>query len=419
MALYAFDGTWNEDNSGSKDQLDTNVLRFCELYDGGSGTQCYVEGVGTRLDWVGKVFGGLFGSGGRQRIEEMYEKFLTNWKAGDHVVDIIGFSRGAALAVHFANKLAKDGAKSDEDDVGEPVQIRFLGVWDIVASFGLSFDTFIDFHAINLGWDVDDIADNVQHCFHAMALNERRESFGLTRLNEDHQKANIEEVWFRGVHSDIGGGSDNEARSNIALNWMLDNAIDCGLPIDEAKRTDPRYARTDEGAAITHSADIVRDPRREVAAGDKYHHTAVAKHLAVGESVSAKVFARYMYSWSGIEVQQGEQYEIKLEDPADTWKDGDLPECGADGWDSEQLPWFKEKIVDAVEGLRRCKDAQWFELIGALGDDDKDLIRLGGAKNGVEITIPKSAELYFFANDLRVRYGNNEGDLVINVKRTK
>ena len=54
------------------------------------------------------MLGGLFGSGGKSRIEEMHDILTENWEDGDQVIDIIGFSRGAALAVHFANKIGEN-----------------------------------------------------------------------------------------------------------------------------------------------------------------------------------------------------------------------------------------------------------------------------------------------------------------------
>jgi hypothetical protein len=71
MALYAFDGTWNEN-----EQLEdtTNVVRFAEIYKKQSTAVEYVEGVGTRFGVLGQVLGGLFGSGGRSRVHEMYDE---------------------------------------------------------------------------------------------------------------------------------------------------------------------------------------------------------------------------------------------------------------------------------------------------------------------------------------------------------
>ena len=165
MALYAFDGTGNADDGPPEE--DTNVVRFREVYAGADFE--YLSGVGTRLGAVGKVMGGLFGLGGRSRIEEMYDTLCQNYVDGDKDIDIIGFSRGAALAVHFANKIAQDGIKGSD---GPPV-IRFVGLWDVVASFGLSFNNVLEFQSMNLFWDVESVPDNVQHCFHAMAYDER------------------------------------------------------------------------------------------------------------------------------------------------------------------------------------------------------------------------------------------------------
>ena len=62
MALYAFDGTWNENSA--QDNSDTNVVKFKELYDGENIK--YIEGVGTRFGVLGQTLGGLFGAGGKR-----------------------------------------------------------------------------------------------------------------------------------------------------------------------------------------------------------------------------------------------------------------------------------------------------------------------------------------------------------------
>src|SRR5262249_53232954 len=68
----------------------------------------------------------------------------------------------------------------------------------------------------------------LQFCFHAMALDERRTSFFVTRVRRGY------EVWFRGAHSDVGGGNGNTGLSNIALRWMFAKAKAAGLPILQA-----------------------------------------------------------------------------------------------------------------------------------------------------------------------------------------
>jgi len=409
MALYAFDGTWNSKEDKPIDQ--TNVVRFSELYVGNH-TE-YVSGVGTRMGKLGHVFGGLFGSGGHTRIDEMYQELCENWNQGDHVIDIIGFSRGAALAVHFANKIGEDGVELT-DGSKQNVKVRFLGVWDIVGSFGLSFDTFINFQDINLGWDIDTVHACVEHCHHAMALDERRETFSVTRLNEGHSLNNIHETWFRGVHSDIGGGNGNELRSNIALNWMLDQARSCGLVFNESNAGLDRYSKINILAPISENQDVKVDKRRKVVAGDDIHRTANSIKLAIGESHKCEVMAKPKYNWTGVTLVQGASYTYTVED-GDTWKDKKT-DCGPEGWETEDLPWYLEGGFHLAERFRRFPKANWFALVGAHDDEDDELFLIG--KSNEAFVAKRDAELYLFANDLPATYGNNSGSLMVTVTRT-
>jgi hypothetical protein len=407
MALYAFDGTWNADED--EDIVDTNVVRFREIYAGADFE--YLSGVGTRIGAVGRVAGGLFGIGGRPRIHEMYDALCANWKNGDTAIDIIGFSRGGALALHFANKVCERGIKADGVTVEAP-KIRFLGLWDVVASFGIAFDSVVDFQSINLGWNVKQVAAGVERCYHAMALDERRETFGLTRLDPRHEHDTIREVWFRGVHSDVGGGNMNVTRSNIALSWMLDCARECGLPINEARAAEAKYALVDPLSPISENRDPRRDPRRPVLEGDEFHPTALSRRLRPGESHVCRVRSAYRYNWAGVELEAGVDYGFSV-DPAQRWLDGDI-ECGAAGWTSDQLPWFKERLATTFERRRRCPEANWFELIGAEGDDDATLFRIGA---GTVLRPEKDVELYLFANDLKGKYDNNAGFIDVTITR--
>jgi hypothetical protein len=411
MTLYAFDGTWNSDEADEKNVQDTNVVRFKELYLGNN-TE-YIEGVGTRYGKIGEFFGGLFGSGGKTRIDEMYEELCENWKNDDKEIDIIGFSRGAALAVHFANKIGQEGIKLKNGKT-EAAKIRFLGVWDIVGSFGLSFDTFINFQDINLGWEIDTVHQCVEHCFHAMALDERRETFNVTRLDPQQQYEKIKEVWFRGVHSDIGGGNENVARSNIALQWMLDQARNSGLVFNEVKAELPRYSERDIFAPISENTDVKIDERRDVTEIDEKHSSAEPNFLMrVGDSHTCRVFAKSKYNWSGVTLKAGHSYSFSV--PAGAkWKDGSI-DCGPAGWESKLLPWYKEGFVKAFEDNRRKPDANWFALIGALGDEDNDLFLIDDFT--MEYTATQEIDLYFFANDVPSRYGNNKGFLPVTITR--
>jgi len=142
MALYAFDGTWNSAKESEDQQLtNTNVFRFYQAYHKQStAADLYVAGVGTRFDLIGKIVGGVFGLGELPRINEAYDHLCTTWAAGDHIIDIVGFSRGAATTLDFCQRIQSDGIrKPNSNEVLEPnPQIRFLGVWDVVAAFGLA-----------------------------------------------------------------------------------------------------------------------------------------------------------------------------------------------------------------------------------------------------------------------------------------
>lgn len=256
MALYAFDGTWNEDEAGEA-KKETNVVRFRDAYT--KRPPFYLEGVGTRGGFVGKLLGGLTGAGGFIRIKEGLEALEKNFASGDRDVDIIGFSRGAALALHFANEV--------NDEMNGAV-VRFVGVWDTVASFGLPGNN------LNIGWKLT-LPPNVKRCYHAMALDERRGNFPLTRIKPSGGGAaspiRMQEVWFRGVHSDVGGGQ-SVGLSSIALCWMLSNAKLNGLPIDSAKFAS-YSAQRDGDAKISKNFDPKADAKRTVGERDLVHES--------------------------------------------------------------------------------------------------------------------------------------------------
>src|SRR5262245_43331643 len=110
--LFAFDGT-NQDDSGTGTDWDavsgdTNIYRFYSAYQGYRGpddTCDYCEGVGTRLGFLGTAVGGAVGFGWAARIEESYQALCPGFEA-DPIIDVIGFSRGAAIALDFVNTIA-------------------------------------------------------------------------------------------------------------------------------------------------------------------------------------------------------------------------------------------------------------------------------------------------------------------------
>ena len=256
MALYAFDGTWNVDKPGT--EHDTNVVWFHEAYDGPTH---YFKGIGTRFGEFGRIVGGISGAGGRDRVKEAVAAFDANQRKGDKTVDVVGFSRGAALALEFSNRVCDKGAS-----------VRFLGLWDCVPSFGIASIP------INIGWDLD-LPDNVAKCFHAMALDERRIDFKIyrpdARVADADQEGRLFEVWFRGVHSDVGGGNDCPGLSSIALNWMFAKAARTGLPL-KADVVGRNAARVTPLASISHHGfGLIEGRDRTVRWNDVVHSSVV------------------------------------------------------------------------------------------------------------------------------------------------
>jgi hypothetical protein len=264
MALYAFDGTWNsvKDNDDSQ-YRNTNVVRFFNAYNKNATTKnFYVAGVGTRFDILGRVIGGVFGAGELARLNEAYDHLCQSWVDGDHLIDIVGFSRGAATTLDFCNliqrrKIRKPG--SDTVIEAEPT-IRFLGVWDVVAAFGLANLGATD---LNIGHHLSLPKADLEYAFHALALDERRPSFLPTRMR------GACEVWFRGVHSDIGGGNTNRGLNDITLKWMMSKAKAAGLPIVP----EDLAALHPDPSARPHFDEKLKLDVRLVSAVDRCHYT--------------------------------------------------------------------------------------------------------------------------------------------------
>jgi hypothetical protein len=265
MALYAFDGTWNSVKDGEDPHyLNTNVVRFHDAYHRQSQAHdFYVAGVGTRAGVAGRAIGGAFGLGELSRLDEAYDRLCQNWAAGDHVIDIVGFSRGAATTLDFCHIIQSRGIRRPGTGgvVESAPQIRFLGVWDVVGAFG---PAFLGNVALDIGHHLSLPRSGLQYCFHALALDERRPSFLPTRL------AGAYEVWFRGVHSDIGGGNGNHGLNDITLKWMLSKAKAAGLPIAGADIA----ALAPDPAAVPQPAIKLAFDLRVVSAVDRRHHTA-------------------------------------------------------------------------------------------------------------------------------------------------
>jgi len=116
--------------------------------------------------------------------------------------------------------------------------IRFVGVWDTVAAYGGPFAEVtraIDNWIFPLSMPDYRLHENVQCARHAIALDDERESFHPLLWDEVYEQKQglpperLQQVWFTGMHSDVGGGYPDESLSYVSLLWMLEEAEKVGL----------------------------------------------------------------------------------------------------------------------------------------------------------------------------------------------
>lgn len=180
-----------------------------------------------------KVSSAIIGPG------EAIRKFLRNYGNGDKDVDIIGFSRGSALAREFANMLYERGYSPTKVVPGHgrnvtirnkecDVVIRYVGVFDTVASFGKPGNS------INIGYNLN-LPRNVKTARHAVAKNEKRALFPLTRFNQPGPGQSFQERVFPGDHSDIGGGhnADQNMLADAPLRYIWSEGKRVGVPFGD------------------------------------------------------------------------------------------------------------------------------------------------------------------------------------------
>ena len=270
--VVCLDGTGNqfkEDNSNVV-KLFRTIVRSTDqvaFYDAGVGTLAdpqFRTPVGKRFSkWLGLGLGiGLL-----KNVEEAYSYLMERYEPGDRIF-LFGFSRGAYTArvlagflqavgllepgnqslIPYAIKLYKSkkrrywivGSASPQFKVmqkfkstfSRPVDIHFLGLWDSVSTFGWIYNPiFLPYTTNNR---------SVKSVRHALAIDERRAFFQPMLWGGNHaDEQNVKQVWFAGVHSDVGGGypEADSGLSKIALRWMLDEATrpEFGLHIDRKK----------------------------------------------------------------------------------------------------------------------------------------------------------------------------------------
>jgi uncharacterized protein (DUF2235 family) len=258
------DGTWNRpDQEDRGKRKPTNVVKTARgiLPSAADGTQqivFYDDGVGT--NWgIDKIAGGGFGIGLSAKIVDAYQFLVLNYEPGDEIF-LFGFSRGAYTARSLAGLIGKFGVLPKDHAYYTPdayklyrnqapspkldafkaehnardAAIKFVGVWDTVGALGIPLGAFKWFNRRYEFHDVE-LNPNILNAYHALAIDERRRPFAPTlwQLPEGSGQT-LEQVWFAGVHTNVGGGYDNDGLANVPLHWMKEKAQAHGLEVDES-----------------------------------------------------------------------------------------------------------------------------------------------------------------------------------------
>jgi uncharacterized protein (DUF2235 family) len=261
---------------------DTSVCDAAQIayYHPGLGTM----GARTALTRIGKwwtrFIGLAFGYGISDNVADAYQFLMRTFEPGDRVY-LFGFSRGAYTARALSGILHIVGLLTSGNEALIPYAIRmvkrkkidftvaaqfkktfsreckphFLGVWDTVSSVGWVYN------AVHFPFTTTKNPDP-RFIRHAVAIDERRAFFRQNLFGKAHDnQQDVEEAWFAGVHSDVGG-SYPEAESQLsqlALRWMLCEAEAAGLRIDPRRKEDilggkPPYVTPDPATKHQHES---------------------------------------------------------------------------------------------------------------------------------------------------------------------
>lgn len=271
IAIFC-DGTWNTPDKSEKGKsCQTNVVKMANALssvsaDGTAQMLYYDTGIGSEGKLTKRVFDGATGYGISEKILQAYRFVITNYERGDELF-LFGFSRGAFTVRSLAGLIRNSGILKIENlhftekafkiyrsrraefqpreieatlfrktyAVDDITRIKFIGVWDTVGALGNPLIMKSAGSRRNQFHDTE-LSSRVDNAFQALAIDEKRKNFEATLwLQQAHSTGQVlEQVWFPGVHSDVGGGyPENETGlSDIALQWMIEKAQSCNLNFD-------------------------------------------------------------------------------------------------------------------------------------------------------------------------------------------
>ncbi len=268
IAIFC-DGTWNTpDKSKNGKNCQTNVVKLVDALsasslDGTPQILYYDTGIGSEGSMIKRMYDGATGTGISANIKKAYRFIIQNYEPGDELF-LFGFSRGAFTVRSLSGLIRNSGilkiSNSDLIDrayniyrsrkpefqpraieatlfrrtfaVEETSGIKFIGVWDTVGALGNPLLLNGILSRRNRFHDTD-LSSKISFAYQALAIGEKRKNFEATLWNQQPDSKNqvLEQVWFTGVHSDVGGGyPENESGlSDLSLQWMLEKAQGCNL----------------------------------------------------------------------------------------------------------------------------------------------------------------------------------------------
>lgn len=264
--IICADGTWNRPEEDIQKDFPTNVLKLARAIKPSSGALkqhvFYDWGLGS---YHNNISAGATGRGIHKNILDGYRYIVQNYASGDKIY-LFGFSRGAytvralcglinncgilkrpdAKRITEAWDIYKSSSNANHPDGDDAVQFRsaychrsrkvhFVGVWDTVGALGIPFSLMGLFESKDEFYDTK-MGSNVSFARHALAIDEQREDFEPT-VWESRTGVDLKQVWFAGVHADVGGSypPDKESKliaADAPLKWMLGEATRNGLKIE-------------------------------------------------------------------------------------------------------------------------------------------------------------------------------------------
>lgn len=510
--IICCDGTWN--NPAQEDNgvpAPTNVFKFFNAIADDDKhlnvpqLKYYHPGLGTEGTFFQKLTGGAFGAGISRHICSAYHWLARNYEEGDQIY-LYGFSRGAFTVrslggflacgllkldqldtdaswerVHTLYRKTYRGKKTDgpwttEDWTfflqGQPVPIRFIGVWDTVGALGIPDDLeLMNIFDSKDKWQFHDtqLGDHIQTARHAMAIDEMRSSFSITRWSNEKAHPDALELWFPGVHADVGGGYSDSQLAHGALLWMITESAAADLkfrngsalsfPVDPlgplhnsfkgifAKlRSRPRNipAMTDANKGLFHPGALKRQDFSPINY-KPYHPTRI---LEQGEEFSIDIYAGDRWNETGLYLVKEHSYKFSAEG---RWLSGS-ESCDWTGMADDKLTagdilrgisnfwgqfediykqWSHNESTDFI-GSKRVENIGWLSLTGAVTNDSgsKRAVKNDGSPvphQYVELcrhelnpfAVTNDGYLYCFANDVWGLYENNRGSIRLTVKRVR